>query len=96
MATHANIDRKEDTQMTKETQQADGLTSHLTQELGMGTYKGFELLEEMPEGWVLDREIGKLQEQIEQIKVEITKLEKVHKYGQEKDSEIVEERKGRQ
>lgn len=33
MATHANIDRKEDTQMTKETQQADGLTSHLTQEL---------------------------------------------------------------
>lgn len=35
MATHANINRKEDTQMTKETQQADGLTSHLTQELGI-------------------------------------------------------------
>lgn len=44
--------------MTKETQQADGLTSHLTQELGMGTYKGFELLEEMPSGWVLDKTAG--------------------------------------
>jgi len=35
-----------------------GLTSHLTQELGMGTYKGFELLEEMPEGWKLDKTAG--------------------------------------
>lgn len=53
--------------------------------------KYYQLIkEEMPEGWVLDREIGKLQEQMEQIKVEITKLEKVHKYGQEKeDGEIV-------
>lgn len=38
--------------------------------------------EEMPEGWVLDREIGKLKEQVEQIQGEITKLEKV--YGKEK------------
>lgn len=49
---------------------------------------------EMPEGFVLDREIGKLKEQVEQIQGEITKLEKV--YGKEKDSEIVEERKGRE
>ena len=34
MATHANINKKEDTQMQKETQQVAGLTSHLTQELG--------------------------------------------------------------
>lgn len=37
---------------------------------------------EMPEGWVLEREIGKLKEQVEQIQGEITKLEKV--YGKEK------------
>lgn len=49
---------------------------------------------EMPEGFVLDREIGKLQEQLEAIKVEITKLEKVKDYGKEKDSEIVKEREG--
>lgn len=49
---------------------------------------------EMPEGFVLDREIGKLKEQVEQIQGEITKLEKVKEYG--KESEIVEERKGRE
>jgi len=33
VATHANINRKEDTQMQKDTQTEDGLASHLTQEL---------------------------------------------------------------
>ncbi len=42
--------------------------------------------EEMPEGWVLDREIGKLQEQMDKIRVEIIKLEEVNKYGKEKES----------
>lgn len=45
--------------------------------------KYYQLIkQEMPEGWVLDREIGKLKEQVEQIQGEITKLEKV--YGKEK------------
>lgn len=48
---------------------------------------------EMPEGFVLDREIGKLQEQLEAIKVEITKLEKVKDYGKEK-GKTVQERSG--
>lgn len=41
---------------------------------------------EMPEGFVLDREIGKLQEQMDKIRVEIIKLEEVNKYGKEKES----------
>lgn len=57
--------------------------------------KYYQLIkQEMPEGWVLDREIGKLKEQVEQIQGEITKLEKV--YGKEKDGEIIEEREGRE
>ena len=43
--------------MSKDKNEA-GATSHLTQMLGMGAYKGFELLEEMPNGWVLDKTAG--------------------------------------